>query len=353
MARFFKKREQLIGEVPGSLIFVGTQKIAVPSVQFMTYDSSNLFEVDLYDTFKIKEHINDKVCWLNIIGIHDSKFIQEIGDIFDIHSLVLEDIMNTAQRAKFEEFEDFEFTAIKMLKFNPETEKITPEQLSFIKKDNILITFQEEPGDVFSPVRDRIRKSRGRIRGEETDYLYYTLLDSVIENYVVITERIGEKIEELEIHILDNANPENLKCINNYKREFNFLSKIIKPAKELIMKYLKFETDNNNDKILPYIRDLYDLFNHTTESIDSYRELLNDYISIYHSNINIKMNDIMRILTIFSALFIPVTFLAGVYGMNFEFLPELKFKYSYLIFWIIVLSTTIGMLLFFRRKKWM
>lgn len=353
MARFFKKRKELLGEVPGSLVFIGQQKVEVPSIQLIKYNDKNLIEQDIYDVPKIREFLDtENIIWLNIIGIHDSKFINDLGSLFGIHPLALEDIMNTAQRAKFEEFEDYSLFALKMLQNDIKTDKIKAEQLSIILKDNIIISFQEIAGDVFFPVRDRIRKAKGRIRSKNADYLCYALIDSVIENYVSITERTGEKIELLEEKILSSTDTKLIKEINYYKSEINFLGKLIRPAKELIMKYQKYETLNDNKFILPFIRDLQDLYYHTLESTDTYRDILNDYLDVYHSNLNLKINKIMTILTIFSAVFIPITFLAGVYGMNFEYLPELQFKYSYLIFWIIVISTTTGMLYYFKKKNW-
>jgi magnesium transporter len=353
MARYFKKREELLGEAPGSLIFVGTQKIENPMIDLIKYNETDCKVFPDTSLKELENLMNEDVLWVNITGIHDSNFIKEIGEYFSIHSLILEDIMNTAQRAKYEEFDEFAFTAIKMLKYDENKEHITAEQISILHKGNLIITFQEEYGDVFSDVRERIKKAKGIVRNEGSDYLYYILVDTIVENYVRITEKFGEKIDDLELKLLESTSNIYLQSINNYKKELNYLNKVIKPVKELLIKYLKSEENENNKKIIPFKRDLQDLFHHTLESVDTYRDVLNDYLSIYHSNLNIKMNDIVRVLTIFSAIFIPVTFLAGVYGMNFENLPELSFKYSYLIFWIVVILSTSGLFIYFRHKKWL
>lgn len=353
MARFFKKREQQFGQVPGSLIFIGTQKIAQPRIDVIEYNKEEIKEHKKVSLDQLTEILkNDRTFWINFFGIHDTSLISKIGEMFNIHPLAQEDIVNTAQRAKFEEFDDFYFLALKMLKYNEQIDKIVTEHLSIFVKDNVLVTFQEEKGNIFDPVRDRIRKNKGRIRSTGANYLSYVLIDTVIENYVMITERIGEKIEDIESDLIENANKGNLHKIENFKRELSFLAKVIKPVKELILKYIKFMNDEDLQWLQPYIRDMHDLYNHTLESIETYRELLNDYLQIYHSNISYKMNDIMKILTIFSAVFIPMTFLAGVYGMNFEHIPELSFKFSYPIFWGIIIILGISMLLFFKRKKW-
>jgi len=236
--------------------------------------------------------------------------------------------------------------------YDKETGKIHSEQLSLVLGKSFLLTFQEQAGDVFDPVRDRIRKQKGRIRKVGIDYLAYTLLDTIVDNYLFIIERMGEQIEELETKILDNPNQEILYKINDYKREMNYLSKTIRAANEFILRLSRLDSDLINDNTQPFLKDLLDLSSQAVEVIDTYRVMLSDYLNIYNSQINNRLNEIMKVLTIFSAIFIPITFIAGIYGTNFDFIPELRFKYGYFIMLGVMAIIVFFMLRFFRRKKW-
>ncbi len=354
MARFLKKKNASIGQAPGSLIFIGTQKLDQPLVRVIDYDKSSLQEMDISDlgqSVKFKE--TPTVTWLNIYGLHDTEFIKQIGSIFGLHPLILEDILNTGQRPKMEEYDEHLFFVLKMLRFDKEKEVIISEQLSMILGEKFLITFQEQPGDVFEPVRERIRKQKGRIRGTGIDYLAYALLDTIVDNYMVIVERIGGKIEDIEDEILADPTLEVLEKINNYKREMNYLRKSIRPAREFILQLAKLDSELISEQTTPFLKDLQDLIIQTTEVIDTYREMLSDHLNIYNTGISNKLNEIMKILTIFAAIFIPLTFIAGIYGTNFEYLPELRFKYSYYVFWGVMILVAAIMLRFFKRKGWL
>ena len=205
----------------------------------------------------------------------------------------------------------------------------------------------------FDPIRERLRNSRGNIRKQGPDYLLYALLDSIVDNYIYLIESLGEKIDDLELQVLEDPDEEVLMKINTYKRELHFVLKVVKPAKELISNLLRSETPYiRKQKVMPFFKDLADLITHAIESVEAYRTVLSDYISIYHSNVSYKMNDIMKVLTIFSAIFIPLSFFAGVYGTNFDHLPELHYKYAYPVFWGIIVVIAGTMLLYFKRKGW-
>jgi magnesium transporter len=279
--------------------------------------------------------------------------MQKIGDIFDLHPLLLEDIMNTDQRPKLEEFDNCLFLVLKMLRYDKEKQVIIAEQLSMVLGRTFLLTFQEQPGDVFEPVRERIRKQKGRIRATGIDYLAYALVDTVIDNYIAIIERIGEQIEDLDEEVLTNPKPVVMEKINTLKREMNYLRKSIRPLREAVIQLLKLDSKLIKDKTIPFLRDLQDLIIHATEAIDMYREMLSDQLNIYNSSISNRMNEIMKVLTIFAAIFIPLTFVAGIYGTNFEYLPELHYKYSYFILWGVMISVAIAMLSYFKRKDWL
>ncbi len=354
MARFLQKKEGTIGQVPGDLVFIGEQKVAEATIRVIDYDQEQLSDQHLQD---IKEGLIYKdrstVTWININGLHDTKLIRELGTGFGLHALVLEDIVNTGQRPRMEEYDEYLFFALKMMRYDEETGKVRSEQLSMVLGKTFLLTFQEQPGDVFEPVRERIRKQRGRIRKVGIDYLAYALLDTIVDNYLFIIERLGERIEEIEDKILDNPSQEVLASINNYKREMNYLRKTIRPAREFILHLSRLDSDLLQEKTLPFLKDLLDLSNQAVDVIDSYRDMLSDHLNIYNTQISNRLNEIMKVLTIFSAIFIPLTFIAGIYGTNFENVPELHFRYSYFIMWGVMIVVAGFMLRFFRRKCWL
>ncbi|MGB5287332.1 MAG: magnesium/cobalt transporter CorA [Ignavibacteriaceae bacterium] len=353
MARFLKKRNNTKGLVPGSAVFIGNKKVDEIRIRVIDYDKSNLHEDELKnisDGTEFKE--KNTVTWINIDGLHDSELMKEIGETFDLHPLLIEDIMNTDQRPKLQESDNNLFIVLKMLRYDDTNETLKAEQLSLVIGKTFLLTFQEQVGDVFEPVRERIRKQKGRIRATSIDYLAYALLDTVVDNYIYIIERFGEKIEDMEELVLGNPEPNVMEQLSNYRKEMNFLRKSIRPAKEAITHLSKLDTDLINQKTIPFLKDLEDLILQASEAIDTYREMLSDQMNLYNSALSNKMNDIMKVLTIFAAIFIPLTFIAGIYGTNFEYLPELHFKYSYYIFWGVMIAVALALLIFFKRKKW-
>ena len=265
---------------------------------------------------------------------------------------MLEDILNTSQRPKMAEFDNCLLIVLKMLRYDEKDEMVLSEQLSVVIGRTFLITFQERTGDVFEPVRNRIRKQKGRIRAAGIDYLAYALLDTVVDNYIYLISRFGEKIEDNEVGLLEDASVKTLEKITYYKREMSFLQKSVRPAKDFFLKLPRLESEFIREDTKPFLDDLLDLITQAVEAIDLYREMLSDQLNTYNSTVSNKMNDVMKILTIFAAIFIPLTFIAGIYGTNFDYLPELHFKYSYFIFWGVMISVVAGMLLFFRKKGW-
>ena len=354
MARFFKKREQSKGLPPGSLVFIGKKKVEKIRIRIIDYDKNQLREDDPEDIKAAAEFKHtETVTWINIDGLHDTEVIRNAGSIFQIHPLLLEDILNTGQRPKFEEFDNCLFVVVKMLRYDKDSQMIVSEQLSLVLGDTFLLTIQEQPGDVFDPVRERIRNPKGRIRGTGVDYLTYALLDTVIDNYIFIIEKLGEQIENLEEEVLANPEPSVMEKINTLKREMNFLRKTVRPVRDAVTQLLKSESELIAHQTVPFLKDLQDLITHAVEAVDTYREMLSDQLNLYNSALSNKMNEIMKVLTIFAAIFIPLTFIAGIYGTNFEYFPELHFKYSYFIFWGVLIVIGLLMLLFFKRKRWL
>lgn len=354
MARFFKKRSENKGLPPGSVIFIGQKKVDESSIEYISYNLEKITDPVPLGLEEVPHSQEGIVQWYNITGLHDADFMKSMMDKFDIHSLFMEDIMNTGQRAKFEEFDDTIFISLKMLQFDSAANKVIAEQVSFILKENLLLSFQEAAGDTFDPVRTRLLNSASNLRKMGSGYLVYALLDSIVDNYIYLIESLGEQIDNLELEVIDTPDEHTLQKINFYKRELHYIMKVIKPVKDLMLYLLRSRnTLIFNNRTTPFFKDLSDLITHAVESVETYRVILTDYIQLYHSSMSTRMNDIMRILTIFSAIFIPLSFFAGVYGTNFENFPELQYEYAYFIWWGVVVLIAAGMLWFFKRKNWL
>ncbi len=353
MPRFITKNKEEIGLSPDALVFRGEQKVDYVGLRIIDFDSNNM-EDNVISTVKeaLKYRDKDTVTWLNVDGLHNVELMREISQVFELEPIVLADVMNTHARPKVQEYDNCIFMSIKMLQQDDASDEINVETLSIIMTKSVIISFQEKKGDVFEPVRDRIRKQKKRIRNGGTDYLGYALLDIVIDNYIYVLSTLGEKIEALEEKLIANPKHDIIEEINADKQELNFIRKNIKPARDMILTLSKIESELINDSTELHIKELQDNIHHAIESSDSYREILSDQLNIYHTTISSKLNDIMKFLTIFSVIFIPLTFIAGIYGTNFEFVPELKYRYSYFIMWAVMIVLTIGMLIYFRRKNW-
>jgi magnesium transporter len=354
VARFYKKREENRGLSPGSLVFIGEQKTEAIRVRLFDYDEQSLAEETLDDIGRVRDFAGkDGIKWINVDGLHDTEVIREIGEAFGLHPLLLEDVLNTGQRPKLDEFEDTFFVVVKMLRYDDDSDIVIAEQLSIVVGPSFVLTFQEQPGDVFEPVRERLRNGKGRIRGWGSDYLAYALLDSVVDSYIYIIEKIGEEVEELESEVLESVDPELIGEIGRLKREMSFLRKAVRPAREAILKLSKLDSDLIREATAPFLKDLVDISSQAAEAIETYREMLSDELNIYNSSMSHRMNDIMKVLTIFAAIFIPLTFIAGIYGTNFEYLPELHFRYGYFVLWGVLITVAGSMLYYFKKKGWL
>jgi len=350
---FIKKQKQEIGLSPDALLFRGVRKTEKVSITVIDFDGNSLEEMEIGDISETFSYIEKPtVTWININGLHDADMMQQIAEGFDLEKMILSDVMDTLARPTVREYENSIFISLKMLQYENSSNRISVENLSLIITENVLVSFQEIKGDVFEPVRERIRKHRKRIRNSGTDYLAFTLLDIVIDNYIFILGNLGEKIENLEENLLANPDKKVIDQINSYKRELNFIRKNIKPAKEMILALTKLDTELIEDENDIYYRDLQENIAQASDTSDSYREMLSDQLNIYHTTISTKLNDIMKFLTIFSVIFIPLTFIAGIYGTNFDVVPELHYEYSYFIMWAVMIGVAVAMLIYFKRKKW-
>jgi magnesium transporter len=354
MNKVIKKISKKVAQPPGTLIHLGEKKSETVTLNLFRYSKDILEEKKMEDPGEcLLEREFKGVCWVNISGIHDIPTIENIGNTFNIHPLVQEDILNTFHRPKFEESEEYLFLVLKMLMYDPGTKDVISEQVSFVLGSNFLLTFQEQEGDVFNPVRERLRKAQGRIRKTGTDFLLYTLMDAVVDNYFLVLEAIGEELEILEDQLLENPTPEVLQTVHKLKREMIFLRKAVWPLRELINGLQKTGSKlvKNNTKM--YLRDIYDHTIQVIETVETYRDMVSNLQDLYLSSVSNKMNEVMKVLTIIATIFIPLTFIAGIYGMNFEFMPELKWKTGYFFTWGLMVVIALVMISYFKRKKWL
>lgn len=360
ISRLIKKSSKKIGVPPGTIEFIGEKKVETVKIKIIDYNEKKLQEktVDkIEECFSYKE--TPSVSWINIDGIHDTEIIKKIGDCYNIHPLVLEDIANTTQRPKFEDFDDYIFLIIKMLFYNDQTNEIKSEQVSLILGPNYVMSFQETEGDIFDPVRERIRSGKGRIRNMKADYLCYALLDVLVDNYFTILEKVGERIESMEAELVVEPTQKTLQDIYHLKREMIILRKSVWPLREVVNSLDRSESDIIKKSTFIYLRDVYDHTIQVIDTIETFRDMLSGLLDLYLSSISNKMNQIMKVLTIIATIFIPLTFIAGIYGMNFDpgaspfNMPELGWYWGYLFVWAIMLILIILMIAYFKFKKWL
>lgn len=353
MRLFPKKVSKKAGLSPGTIVHVGDKKAEKVRIQRVHYDEHMLEEEELetIDEAFAKES-ESGVAWINIDGLHDVDTIEKAGAHFGLHPLVLEDIVNTQHRPKLDDFEDYILVVCKMISWNPEKNGLEMEHFSFILGSHYVITFQERPGDVFNPVRERIRKGKGRIRRMGADYLAYALLDAVVDNYFIVLENMGEEIETLEEHVLGSPEPEILKNIHLLKRELIILRKSVWPLRDILGALEKDPSELIHEKTLMFFRDVSDHTIQIIDTIGTFRDMVSGMLDVYLSSVSNRMNQVMKVLTIMASIFIPLTFIAGIYGMNFEHMPELKWPLAYPLVWLVMIALALCMLVFFWRKKW-
>ncbi len=292
----------------------------------------------------------DQVNWINLDGLSSLETIETLQAHFSLHTLLIEDVLND-QRPKAEEFDDYFFFTLKML-YRIDDTSIDYEQISFVLGQNFLISFQEKEGDLFDGFRERIRLDQGKVRKKQADYLLYRLIDIIVDNYYNVLDRIGDLIEETEDNVYENPTNETFHKIQSLKKELIYLRKALYPLREALGKIIKGESVFICDETIRYFADVYDHVAHLIDSLDTYKDLTSSLLDIHINAMNTRMNEVMKVLTVISTIFMPLTFIVGVYGMNFDFMPELKWRGGYFGVWGVMLFIVIGMLLFFKRKKW-
>jgi magnesium transporter len=354
MARFIKSRKKSHGTTPGSLIFIGSKKMDKPEIHMMIYNKDTLEEKQVESIDEIPETMPvGSVLWVNVYGLQDTELISKAGERFSIHPLELEDILNTDQRPKVTENESNLTFFLKILQYHEDTGRVTGDQVSIVLGVNTVTTFQEKPAHYFDPVRERIRNSRVRIRLSGADYLAYALIDTLVDGYIHTIESLGSSMENMENEVLQNAENSILEKIYRHKTNVGFIRKSVFPLKEMMLFLNKTESKFFQKKTITFLKDLNDLTTQVLEAVEIYHNMANDYLNIYHSNVSNRTNEVMKVLTIFASIFIPLTFIAGVYGTNFDYLPELHYKNAYFIMLAVMAVVAAVMLYFFRKKKWL
>lgn len=350
-----KRRSVKAGMPPGSMVYIGEEQGKQPCITLIDYTESEIRERQGGDIGDFLPFTDDPTTtWLNVDGLEQTQVIARFGEYLELHPLLLEDLVNTQQRPKIEDYGDYLFIVLKMLEYDEAHRTVRTEQVSLVLGAHYVVSFQEGiSGDVFDPVRNHLRNGLGRLRKAGADYLAYSLMDAIVDNYFTILEKMDDEIEDIEEELVSDPSPETLQAIHRLKREMIMLRRSVWPLREAIHVLERSESPLIQQSTNLYLRDVYDHTIEVIDTIETMRDILSGMVDIYLSGIGNRMNEIMKVLTIFGAIFIPLTFLAGVYGMNFHFMPELGWRWGYGGFWIIALLIAGWLLLYFRRKKWL
>ena len=354
VSKFIKKVSKKKGLSPGTLMLVGEKKKYEVEIKVFDYDNTELEEKEvkeIEECFIYRE--KNTATWIKLDGIHDLEIIEKLGKHFDFSPLVLEDILNTDHRPKLENFDDYLFIVLKILHYDRENDEVKANQVSLVLGENYVVSFQENKTDTFDPVIERIRKVKTRLRKMGSDYLAYALVDAIVDSYFAVLEKLGDRLEDLESELVSDPKEETLQLIYKLKKEMLFLRKSVWPLREVVGSLQRDELELINDKTIPFIRDAYDHTIQVIDTIETFRDLLSGMLDMYLSSISNRMNSVMKVLTIIATIFIPLTFIAGIYGMNFENMPELHWKMGYPVILFVMVAIGAVMLLFFKRKSWL
>jgi magnesium transporter len=361
MERFRRERNKIaqrrsakVGLPPGTMVFIGEQKMDAVRVDVIHYSENQLNQLRDVEIDRCGELAKaPDVTWINVNAIHDVGLIEGLGKCLGLHPLTLEDIVNTSQRPKAEEFQDYIYMVLKMISYNEAANQTEIEHVSLILGENYVVSFQENDGDVFNSVRERLRSEKGRIRTMKADYLAYALMDAVVDNYFLALEHVGDRIEDLDDQILVDPKPDAMAEVHRLKRDILSLRKAVWPLREEIAALDKSESTLIRPETKVFLRDLYDHTIQVIDMVETFRDILGGMHDTFLSSVSNRMNEIMKVLTIIATIFIPLTFIAGIYGMNFEHMPELKWRWGYFLVLGVMLAVGTGMVRYFRKKKWM
>lgn len=354
MAESLSYASEKSGLPSGSLVHVGEVHGIENRITVIDYNPSMLEKriiKSIEDVLPYKQ--TDTVTWVNIEGLSDISIIDAIGKHFGIHALVLEDILNTHQRPKFEDFNDYLYIVLKALSLSDDIFDVDYEQVSLLVLDKFVFSFKEKPDDIFDPILAQLGNEKGRLRNFGTDYLAYVIMDTVVDEYFALQDALDELIENVEDELLSTPTAKTLKTIQTIKRELIFLRRSVSPLRELLVAIQRSDSHLLHERTKRYFGDVYDHAIRVIEAMESYRDLIAGMLDIYLSSVSNKMNETMKVLTVFATIFIPLTFIAGVYGMNFEYMPELKWKWAYPALWMLFIAISVFLLGYFKKKDWL
>lgn len=355
LRKLFRTKKKQAGLPPGTPVYTGEHRTDKIVINLLDYNGQNISEKEI-------EHVTDcgsacinstTISWIDVEGLHDAAKIQEVGKTLNLHPLVIEDILNVEQRPKMEEYDGYIYVVLKMFHLKGESGEIVPEQVSIILSKHYVVTFQEGiEGDTFHSIRERIRNNKGVITKMSSDYLVYSIMDSIIDSYFTVLEAFGDRIESLEEELVNNPEKRTLTEIYRLKREMLYLRKTVWPLREAISRLERGESELITRNTHIYLRDVYDHTINVLDTIETYRDMLSGMIDIYLSSISNRLNETMKYLALISTIFIPMTFIASIYGMNFEIMPELLWEHGYLFALGLMASVGIGFFVYFKKKKW-
>lgn len=347
------KASKKIGLPPGSIVYVGEQKVERVKITLTEYDETNIEICEIKSVDEIDPFTDTpQVTWVSVCGLHETDFLIQIGEKFKVHPLVLEDILNTETRPKIEITDDYLFIVMKLITYNAEHKILESEQVSFILGNSFVFSFMERNDEIFNPIKERIKNQLGKLRKKGSDYLLYVLMDLVVDQFFLALEKVDERIESLDDEVLNAPEKSQVEKIYNLKNLLLMLRRSAAPMREIVNQLIKDDSDLIDDSTEPYLRDLYDHTIHISESIELQREITTGLMETYLSMMSNKMNEVMKVLTVIATIFIPLTFIVGIYGMNFPNMPEMEWPWAYFAVWGVMLAVVIAMIFYFKKKDW-
>jgi magnesium transporter len=354
MKRLTPRRSRKTGMPPGSVVHIGAPSARPTRIQTLRYGADRLAEEpDATPEQALACRDETGVAWINVDGVQDVELLKKLGDGYGLHPLAIEDIANTEQRPKLEDYGDFLFIVLKML--SPDGGRVRAEQISLVIKRNVVISFQEhdKPGDCFDPLRARLRADASRLRGAGADFLAYGIVDAVVDHYFVVLEQLGDAVEGIEATASLDPTARGAQAIHESRRELQAMRRAVWPLRDLVAQLLRRESPLISEKTAVYLRDVYDHLVQVIDTIEALRDLLSSLLEVELTRASLRMNETMKALTLIATIFIPLTFIVGVYGMNFDFMPELRWRFAYPALWALMLAMGVGMVAWFKRKRWL
>ena len=355
MPAHYKKRSEKSGLPPGSLVHIGEKLSDKTTIEIMDYNESSHEEREATTVPECGGALDEQtIRWISVDAVHDIRILEQVGPLCGLHPLTLEDILNTDQRPKMEDFGEYIYIVLKMfVPAGDPSEGDVSDQISIVLGRNFVISFQERKSDVFNPLRERIKRDRGRMAKMGADYLAYAIMDTIVDNYFAILETKGERMDSLEEELLKNPAPAIMHAIQSLKHEMIYLRKAVWPLRETINNLERSASPLIRNSTRPYLKDVYDHTIQVIDTVETFRDMISGMLDIYLSSVSNKMNEVMKVLTVIATIFIPLTFIVGIYGMNFKYMPELELRWGYHALWLVMITVVIFMLFYFKRKKWL